>query len=132
MKLSNQLCTPQQAIQLVHLGVDESLCTFKFVKEKEDEDWDPVYAEGYNWSDYPCYSGYPFVRAAFTTGELGIMLNLDNTGTPTEHKMIAIDLAIQIKDNCKNESDMRAECLIQLITTGHLKVGDVNERLKNS
>lgn len=72
MKLEDQVCTLEQAKRLKELGVD-ARSVFMWAGESENEA-EPRYTSGYDWSDYPCYSGMPIQFPAYTVAELMSLL----------------------------------------------------------
>jgi len=84
MKLQDQVITVEQAKKLLELGVMKSqkcnnstqlISLFVHVSEN-GKDWECVLTSGYNWSDYPCYSGYIYQVPAFTKTEIDELVNL--------------------------------------------------------
>lgn len=91
MNLQDQVITPQQSQRLVDLGVLPLIISHAkpaiythssaLVHVSEDgADWDCVIPRGYEWSDYPCYSGYPFILPAFTKAEIEELLAVATKG----------------------------------------------------
>lgn len=127
MQLEKQVCSLEQAKKLKELGIVQSQMTFCFVSEKGKE-YELEFADGYSWSDYPCYAGYKFQDAAFTVAELGQMLGPGKSCVFTGEYWTTEGIwGIGIIGN--TEAECRASLLIHLCENYKDDVKKFNERL---
>lgn len=136
MKLSDQVCTLEQAEKLKKLGITQGFSAFAFIKNtcREEVSFrlrivesEGVSHRGYeNWGS-GCLKGY----SAFTVAELGVMLSAKN-GFPT--KTQSDDYWYDSLPNYqkfKTEAEARAATLIYLLETNIITAEKVNKRLSN-
>ena len=142
MDIKKQCCSLEQALKLRQLGVLQNKAQFIFVSEKETGPWELVLASGYEWSDFPCYAGWPFSIDSFTVAELGVMLPFgyhtvndrkDGVQVFSAYNWTGLNdpsfvIASSIPEKL-SEAVIRAKMLIHLIETGVTTVAEVNERL---
>lgn len=121
MKLSDQVCTREQALLLKQLGVrqDTAYC----------------WISNYNMPVLFGQQGPHFQAAAYTTAELGEMLpNCYETMKTSEgwHGFDMDDDSIPTdEDSYDTEAECRAEIIIYLLQNGKIKLEDVNNALGN-
>lgn len=77
MQLSQLVTSLETSQKLKALGVEQK-SLFYHVRESDNDEWELVFGDWYNWHEYPIYKDYQQRLPAFTSAELWEMMKKEN------------------------------------------------------